>query len=204
MIHVREEINNNLVVGKSNIISRYTYNRFLPEHEITIGCEFMSKNVMYEDRSIRIQLWDTAGQEAFRAITRSYYKNSACAIIVYDITNRKSFENLKSWLNECKEMCSKDILIVIIGNKTDLENKRTVTFDDGKIFADDNNLIFFETSALNGEGINDVFQFCVKEIVEKLESGKMQWDNNSSGIKIGKFPSKDVEEALEKNNKGCC
>lgn len=204
MIHVIQIIKNNLVVGKSNIISRYTYNRFLPEHEITIGCEFMSKNVIHEDRSIRIQLWDTAGQEAFRAITRSYYKNSACAIIVYDITNKKSFENVKSWLNECKEMCSKDILLVIIGNKSDLNNKRTVSIDEGKNFAEENNVSFFETSALNGEGINEVFQYCVKEIVERLESGKMQWDNNSSGIKIGKFPSKDVEETLEKKKTGCC
>lgn len=164
----------------------------------------MSKNVTLDDRSIRIQLWDTAGQEAFRAITRSYYKNSACAIIVYDITNKKTFENVKSWLSECRESCSKDILIVVIGNKSDLDNKRAVTAEEGKAFAEENNLTFFETSALNGEGINDVFQFCVKEIVEKLEGGKMQWDNNSSGIKIGKFPSKDVEQALEKNKKGCC
>ena len=164
----------------------------------------MSKNFIYDERSIRIQIWDTAGQEAFRAITRSYYKNSACAIIVYDITNKKSFENIKEWLTECKDSCSKDIQIVIVGNKSDLEQKREVSQEEGRAFSEENNVAFFETSALNGEGINEVFQFCVKEIVEKLESGKTNWKNNSSGIKIGKFPSKEIEEALDRNKSKCC
>ena len=101
--------------------------RFNPEHEITIGCEFMAKNIQIKDRSVRIQIWDTAGQESYRSITRSYYKSSTCAFIVYDITDRKSFTNISSWLDECKEMCYKDILICLIGNKTDLEDKRTVS-----------------------------------------------------------------------------
>ena len=109
----------------------------------------MAKNLEVKDRSIRVQIWDTAGQEAFKSITRSYYKNSACAMIVYDITNKKSFENVTSWLNECKEMCSKDILIILIGNKTDLEGKRVVTQKEGKDLAEENNLFFYETSALD-------------------------------------------------------
>ena len=113
-----------IVVGKSNILSKYIYGRFIPEHEITIGCEFMAKNIEILDRNIRIQVWDTAGQESFRAITRSYYKNSACAVIVYDITNRQSFYNVEQWLKEVKEMCNKEILIVLVGNKIDLEENR--------------------------------------------------------------------------------
>ena len=107
----------------------------------------MAKNVMIKDRSIRIQIWDTAGQEAFRAVTRSYYKNSACAILVYDITNRKSFQDINSWLNECRDMCSKDIYIVLVGNKNDLDNQRAISKDEGKRFAEENNLKFYETSA---------------------------------------------------------
>ena len=95
----------------------------------------MAKNLQVNDRNIRIQIWDTAGQEAFRSITRSYYKNSTCAFIVYDITSKESFKNIASWLNECKEMCSKDILICLVGNKLDLDSKRSVSGDEGKKFA---------------------------------------------------------------------
>ena len=102
----------------------------------------MAKNIQVNDRTVRVQIWDTAGQEAFRSITRSYYKSSTCAFIVYDITNKKSFTNVVSWLNECREMCYKDILICLVGNKTDLESKRVVTKDEGQKFADDNGLLF--------------------------------------------------------------
>ena len=164
----------------------------------------MAKNLEVKDRSIRVQIWDTAGQEAFKSITRSYYKNSACAMIVYDITNKKSFENIASWLKECKEMCTKDILILLVGNKTDLESKRVVSQKEGKNFAEENNMVFYETSALDGTNVEDVFDYAVKELLDRLETGKMEWDANSSGVKIGKFPNKEVETIFEKSKKGCC
>ena len=92
----------------------------------------MAKNIQVNDRTVRVQIWDTAGQEAFRSITRSYYKSSTCAFIVYDITNKKSFTNVVSWLNECREMCYKDILICLVGNKTDLDSKRAVSKEEGQ------------------------------------------------------------------------
>ena len=191
-------------MGKSNILSRYTYGRFNPEHEITIGCEFMAKNIQIDDRNVRVQIWDTAGQESYRSITRSYYKSSTCAFIVYDITNKKSFANVASWLNECKEMCFKDILICLVGNKTDLESKRVVTKEEGKKFADDNGLLFFETSAQDGTNIEELFNSATSNIVKRVESGKIQLDTHNTGIKIGKYPNKEVEQALEKKKKGCC
>ena len=164
----------------------------------------MAKNISIKDRKVRIQIWDTAGQEAFRSITRSYYKSSTCAFIIYDITNKKSFANVASWLNECKEMCYKDILICLVGNKTDLENKRVVSKEEGQKFADDNGLLFFETSAQNGSNIEELFNKSTVEIVTKIESGKIQLDSQSTGIKIGKYPNKEIEQALEKKKKGCC
>lgn len=164
----------------------------------------MSKNVECDDRVVRVQIWDTAGQEAFRSITRSYYKNSTCALIVYDITNKKTFQSITSWVNECREMSSKDILMILVGNKTDLEDKRVVSEKEGKDFADENGLFFFETSALNGNQVEETFKFAISEIVKRLESGTMAWDMNSSGIKIGKFPNKQVEDLLEKKKSGCC
>ena len=189
---------------KSNILSRYTYGKFNPEHEITIGCEFMAKNIQVNDRSVRVQIWDTAGQEAFRSITRSYYKSSTCAFIVYDITSKKTFTNVVSWLNECKEMCYKDILICLVGNKKDLESKRAVSTEEGKKFADDNGLLFYETSAQDGTNIEDMFNIVTSDVVNKIETGKIQLDTHNTGIKIGKYPNKEIEQALEKKKKGCC
>ena len=164
----------------------------------------MAKNIQVNDRNVRVQIWDTAGQEAFRSITRSYYKSSTCAFIIYDITNKKSFSNVASWLNECREMCYKDILICLVGNKTDLENKRIVSKEEGQKFAEDNGLLFFETSAQDGSNIEEMFTEATSNIVKKVESGKIQLDTHNTGIKIGKYPNKEVEQALEQKKKGCC
>jgi Ras-related protein Rab-2A len=164
----------------------------------------MAKNIQVNDRNVRVQIWDTAGQEAFRSITRSYYKSSTCAFIVYDITNKKSFTNVVSWLNECREMCFRDVLICLVGNKTDLENKRIVSKEEGQKFADDNGLLFFETSAQDGTNIEELFTQATSNIVNNVESGKINLDTYNSGIKIGKYPNKEVEQALEKKKKGCC
>ena len=164
----------------------------------------MAKNIQVNERNVRVQIWDTAGQEAFRSITRSYYKSSTCAFIIYDITNKKSFSNVASWLNECRDMCYKDILICLVGNKTDLENKRIVSKEEGQKFADDNGLLFFETSAQDGTNIEELFTQATSNIVNKVESGKIQIDTHSTGIKIGKYPNKEIENALEPKKKGCC
>ena len=158
----------------------------------------MAKNIQVNDRSVRVQIWDTAGQEAFRSITRSYYKSSTCAFIVYDITSKKTFTNVVSWLNECKEMCYKDILICLVGNKKDLESKRAVSTEEGKKVADDNGLLFYETSAQDGTNIEDMFNKVTSDVVNKIETGKIQLDTHNTGIKIGKYPNKEIEQALEK------
>jgi Ras-related protein Rab-2A len=164
----------------------------------------MAKNIQVNDRNVRVQIWDTVGQESYRSITRSYYKSSTCAFIVYDITNKKSFVNVTSWLNECREMCFKDILICLVGNKTDLESKRVVSKEEGKKFADENGLLFIETSAQDGTNIEELFTTATSNIVQRVESGKIQLDTHNTGIKIGKYPNKEVEQALEKKKKGCC
>ena len=166
----------------------------------------MANNLTIKDRKIRIQIWDTAGQEAFRSITRSYYKNSTCAFIVYDITSRKTFDNVEIWLKECKDMCFKDILIVLIGNKSDLEGRRAVSFEEGQKFAEDNQLLFFETSAKDGSNIQEIFTESATNLVDKIESGQLNLDAADSGIKIGKYPKNGEGEIKERkdNKKNCC
>ena len=193
---------NSKAVGKSNILSRYAKNTFKPNHEITIGCEFTAKNIQLKDKIIRIQIWDTAGQESFRSITRSYYKNSTCAFIVYDITFKKTFDNVIIWLNECRDMCYKNILICLIGNKIDLEDKREVTFEEGENFAKENNLLFFETSAKNGNNINEIFLESAKILMNKIEKGEILIENNNTGIKIGN--SENNEVMIIRKKEGCC
>ena len=212
MIQVRKfiykikKLYNIIAVGKSNILSKYTHGKFNPDHEITIGCEFMAKNLSIKDRNIRIQIWDTAGQEAFRSITRSYYKNSTCAFIVYDISSRKTFDNVMIWLKECKDMCYKDILICLVGNKCDLEGRRAVSYEEGEKFATDNQLLFFETSAKDGNNIAEMFTESATILVDKIESGQLNLNATDSGIKIGKYPNSGeiVPKDNEKKKKNCC
>ena len=161
----------------------------------------MAKNISIDNRNVRIQIWDTAGEEAFRSITRSYYKSSACAFIVYDITEQKTFYDVTSWLNDCRDLCYKDILIYLIGNKNDLEDKRQVSKEEGQQFAEENNLVFFETSALTGNNIEEIFVQSATELVKRLESGELKADFNNSGIKVFNY-NKDSENSKKK--KGCC
>ena len=113
----------NLGVGKSNLILQFTHKKFNLTHDVTIGVEFEATNVEINNKTYRLQIWDTAGQETFKSITRNYYKNSACALICYDITNMESFVNIKVWAEECKTNAPKNILIVLVGNKSDLEEE---------------------------------------------------------------------------------
>ena len=101
-------------VGKSNLLLRYAHGQFKPEYQLTIGVEFGAKNVQIRNKTYRIQIWDTAGQEAYRSITRSYYKSAACVFIVYDISDKKSFYDVDIWLKDCREICFKNVLTFIL------------------------------------------------------------------------------------------
>ena len=191
-------------VGKSNLLVRYTSGQFKEEYQLTIGVEFGSNNVIIGDNTYRIQIWDTAGQENFRSITRSYYKNTACAIIVYEISNKKSFENISSWIEECKNTAPKSILMVLVGNKCDLDN-REVTEEEGREFAEKNGMIFFETSAKTGKNVEELFKQSVKVIDQKIKENYYDLENDSCGIKKGNEEINVVLETnLEKDKKGCC
>jgi len=155
-------------VGKTNIITRFTANEFTLESKATIGVEFGHAEITLGDGSkIKVQIWDTAGQERFRAITRGYYRGAVGALIVYDITKSVSFRNVEKWLQELKQHAFDDIVIMLVGNKSDLKQAREVPTDEAKKFAQKNNLLFIETSALDGENIKEAFYQTVSEIREK-------------------------------------
>ena len=195
--------------GKSNIILRFTHNEFKGELFPTLGLEYEKKNLIYNNTDYLIQLWDTAGQENFKSITRGYYKGSAVAMIVYDITNEQSFSNVENWIRDCKDSAPSTALLVLIGNKSDLEDKRVISKNSGEDLAIENNMMFFETSALNGNGVNDAFQKCIEIIDEKIKSGEYNLDDPDNmdryGIKkIGKdndFAGRVDKKALKEGFK---
>jgi len=172
-------------VGKSNLLLRYVHGQFKPEYQLTIGVEFGAKNINISSKVFRIQIWDTAGQENFRSITRAYYKNSVCALVVYDISSRDSFNNVTSWIEDCKNQSPKTIFMVLVGNKCDLEDKRQVSYEEGKELADKNELLFFESSAKDGINVDEIFENSAKEIAKKIEQGYYDLETDSCGIKKG-------------------
>ena len=172
-------------VGKSNLLLRYVHGQFKPEYQLTIGVEFGAKNINISSKVFRIQIWDTAGQENFRSITRAYYKNSVCALVVYDISSRDSFNNVTSWIEDCKNQSPKTIFMVLVGNKCDLEDKRQVSYEEGKELADKNDLLFFESSAKDGINVDEIFENSAKEIAKNIEQGYYDLETDSCGIKKG-------------------
>ena len=154
-------------VGKTCFLLRYVDDSFLDLHMATIGLDYRLKTLILEEQKIvKIQLWDTAGQDKFRAITRNYYKGASGIILIFDVTNVKSYENIKKWINEIKEEISEKVSIVLIGNKIDNVQERKISKDQGEKLANEIGVKFFETSAKTGEGINESVFFLVKKIFE--------------------------------------
>ena len=171
-------------VGKSNILLRFSRNIFDSGHQATLGIEFANKHLIYNNTDYLVQIWDTAGQENFRSVTRAYYKASAVAMVVYDITKEESFEHIKSWLSDCKELAPNTVLLVLVGNKTDLEEQRVISKERGENLAKENKMLFFETSAKLGDGIEQAFQKSIEAVDQRIRSGFYNLsDSSKHGIK---------------------
>ncbi|KAF1870356.1 hypothetical protein Lal_00003562 [Lupinus albus] len=145
-------------VGKTSIITRFMYDKFDTNYQATIGIDFLSKTIYIEDRTIRLQLWDTAGQERFRSLIPSYIRDSSVAVVVYDIANRQSFLNINKWIDEVRNERGNDVIIVLVGNKTDLVDKRKVSIEEGDSMARECGIMFIETSAKAGFNIKPLFR----------------------------------------------
>jgi len=171
--------------GKSCLLHRFIDDKFKKESTHTIGVEFGSKIVEVGGQHVKLQIWDTAGQERFRSVTRSYYRGAAGTILVYDVTNRESYNHVSSWLNDARALANPDIAIVLVGNKIDLASEREVTFLEASRFAQENDLMFLETSALTGEGVSEVFLKCARTILSKIESGVLDPESMNSGVQSG-------------------
>lgn len=172
-------------VGKSCLLLQFTDKRFQPMHDLTIGVEFGSRMISLDNKQIKLQIWDTAGQESFRSITRSYYRGAAGALLVYDITRRETFNHLTRWLEEARQNASGEMVIMLIGNKSDLEHRRAVSFKEGEEFAREHGLIFLETSAKTAANVENAFLKTSEKIYEKILSGQLDVTDQNQGIKVG-------------------
>ena len=197
-------------VGKTNILSRYINNEFSLATQSTVGVEFGSKIIKKNDKLIKLQIWDTAGQERYKSITSAYYKGSKGALVVYDITRKSTFENIDKWIDELKINGSEEVLIMLVGNKSDLEDKREVPTEEVAKKAEQMNIAFCETSALQGKNIEHAFDSLIDEIAKKVEIEKVDEKKVISESKAITLNTEEVKKNEKdnknknKNNQKCC
>ncbi|KAJ1120331.1 hypothetical protein NDU88_008504 [Pleurodeles waltl] len=146
------------VIGKTSLITRFMYDSFDNTYQATIGIDFLSKTMYLEDRTVRLQLWDTAGQERFRSLIPSYIRDSTVAVVVYDITNVNSFQQTTKWIDDVRTERGSDVIIMLVGNKTDLADKRQVSIEEGERKSKELNVMFIETSAKAGYNVKQLFR----------------------------------------------
>jgi len=193
-------------VGKSCLLLQFTDSRFQPVHDLTIGVEFGARMIEVANEPVKLQIWDTAGQESFRSITRSYYRGAAGALLVYDITRRETFSHLTRWLEEARQNSHSSMVIMLIGNKSDLDHRRQVSEEEGAAFAQENGLIFMETSAKSAANVEEAFIQTATEIHSKIQSGIYDVNNEAYGVKLGGAIATNatLNAANTTNNGGGC
>jgi len=185
-------------VGKSNILTKYLKDEFDPNSKATVGVEFGTKKLKIKNKNLKIQIWDTAGQERYRSITSAYYKGAKGALIVYDITRKNTFENIDKWISDIKSNGDENVCIIIIGNKSDLEDKREVIKDEGIQKAKSFKAAFMETSALSGDNISKAFD----EIIEQIFENNCPDNSEDKEMEIDKGVNLNQQQPQE--NKGKC
>ncbi|KAF5754353.1 putative small GTP-binding protein [Helianthus annuus] len=192
-------------VGKSNLLSRFTRNEFSLESKSTIGVEFATRSIKVDEKVVKAQIWDTAGQERYRAITSAYYRGAVGALLVYDVTRHVTFENVERWLKELRDHTDSNIVMMLVGNKSDLRHLRAVTSEDAKTFAEKENMYFMETSALESSNVENAFTEVLTQIHQVVSRKALDAGDDQAALPKGQtinVGSKDDVSALKKV--GCC
>ena len=195
-------------VGKTNLISKFTKDRFNDDLKPTLGVDFSTKTIRMRKHFIRLQIWDTAGQERYHAFTSVYFKDALGIIVVYDITQKSSFESLGTWLKLIKENVGDESSILLIGNKIDLEEQRKVGLEEGQDFAKEHGMAFYETSALDNRDncIGKAFTLLLKRMIPKYDFPESNKPEIRPSIRdrIDFKKQIDALKLKEYNNRGGC
>ena len=187
-------------VGKTSILLRYTDNYFNLDGLSTLGVDLRNKFVLYQDKKIRLDLWDTAGQERFKGLTKNYIKGGHGFVLVFSLIDRNSFEHLKIWINDVKNLLDGEYRMVIIGNKKDCEGKIEIDKKELKEFSEENKIQIFETSAKTGEGIEEAFNYLIQNLYKCPDIGNR---NNDEDVNMSYTLDKNTLSKKNKQNCGC-
>ena len=186
-------------VGKSSLFLRFVDDIWNDTFVPTIGVDFKIKTFDIDEKKIKMQIWDTAGQERFKNIIASYYRGAHGILLIFDVTDKDSFKNLSNWLIEIEKNASKNVLKVLIGNKTDLEEKRVITYNQGKEFADTYGLKFIETSAKKNLNVNEAFETLGRELMAASDDKRITKTKPNKKISVAK-----AQDLTPEKKKGCC
>jgi Ras-related protein Rab-1A len=192
-------------VGKSCMLMRYAENSFTTNFFNTIGVDFKIKSIALDGKNVKLQIWDTAGQDRFRTITCSYYRGAQGIIVVYDITDRDSFEAVRQWMIEIDKYAQESVIKLLVGNKCDMNDKRKVTVEEGQELANQYGVLFFEASAKSCSNIDLLFQTMAKVIMEKYSVLRKDKDVKGTKLTVKNTSSNDKPEPSSgSGSNGCC
>jgi len=192
-------------VGKSNLLSRFTRNEFNLESKSTIGVEFATRSINVDSKTVKAQIWDTAGQERYRAITSAYYRGAVGALLVYDIAKQPTYANVVRWLKELRDHADSNIVIMLVGNKSDLKHLRAIPTEEAKAFSTENGLSFIETSALDASNVEGAFQTILTDIYRIVSTKTLAQDSNSiEPTTGGTIAVSQSQENSKGQAGGCC
>ena len=191
-------------VGKSSILQRYMKQTFEESYKCTIGVDFLMKSLQIKGKTVKLQLWDTAGQEKYKSMVSSYYRGANVALVVFDITNHSSFDSLPIWIENYYKNGPEQKNIILIGNKKDMADQRQVTLEEVELFSETNNMIYFETSAKDGDNIEYVFTYAAEKLLD------FYGGQNETNLKRQMTPTNDLQSQnfkeirIEEHKKKCC
>ena len=192
-------------VGKSCLTNRAIKDKFDTEYHATVGFEFLNYNTKIDNKNIKLQIWDTCGQEVYRSLITNFYRNASLAMMVYSINSRESFLHINQWLKEVKLQSHPDVKIILIGNKSDLKEERTVSFEEAKRFKEENQLLYFEeTSAKTGINAKEVFTEAARILYMERQKYTMRANTRENENTVEESPNKLTKVIIQNRNKGCC